>query len=216
MPICLFRILLFLALSLSTPFESWAVSQEQIVSRGLTWAIVSTHDQMDMSNITPEQAIKSLPEPLHLSNINGWESLQEHIHNKLVHFPLALGLLACLFWLLSFKHHEFQISAKLMLVLGAATGLLAILTGENQKQVFQDSPLVEIMQWHEKIGFLSFFLLLSGSVWQFFQSFRKFVFLYTAILILCLLFVGFLGGFISHSHLDSAKSDQSHSEINER
>ncbi|MBT9543887.1 MAG: hypothetical protein IV090_00715 [Candidatus Sericytochromatia bacterium] len=161
-----------------------------------------------MSKITPEQAIQSLPEPTHLSDINLWESIQEHVHNKLVHFPFALGLLACLFWLLSFKQPEFQNPAKLILVLSATTGLLAVITGENQKQVFQDSSLVEIMQWHERSGFFSLFLLLTGSVWQWFQSFRKFIWVYVGLMAFSLLFTGFLGGLLSHSHLEPVNESQ--------
>lgn len=206
------RIIVFSLLLLGVSIESKSMSMAQNTSSRWVKTITPAHDEMDMSKITPEQAIQSLPEPMHLSDINVWESVREHVHNKLVHFPLALGLLACLFWLLSSKQSEFQNPAKFVLVLSASTGLLAVITGENQKQVFQDSPLVEIMQWHEKSGFFSLFLLLTGSVWQWFQSFRKFIWVYVGLMVVALLFTGFLGGLLSHSHLEPVNANQSHQE----
>ncbi len=203
-------VLVFLLLGLS--IESKSISMAQNSSPRLAQAITPAHDEMDMSKITPEQAVQSLPKPIHLSDIKVWESVREHVHNKLVHFPLALGLVACLFWLLSSKQPEFQSPAKLVLVLSATTGLLAVITGENQKQVFQDSPLVEIMQWHEKIGFFSLFLLVTGSLWQWFQSFRKFIWVYVGLMVFALLFTGFLGGLLSHSHLEPVNESQNQQE----
>jgi uncharacterized membrane protein len=160
-------------------------------------------DELDMTHLSAENIEKSLPKPLQIEDLNLLAIISEHLHNKLVHFPVALGLVASLIWLLTFKYPGFEPAAKLILLLAALASILTVLAGESQKDVYQDSQLIEIVAWHEKFGFLSLGLLLLGASWQWFSSFRKIIWIYTLALILSISFTGLLGGVLSHSHLES-------------
>lgn len=161
------------------------------------------HGEMDMSGISPETIAHQLPQPMHLQELDWGDSLRGHVHNKLVHFPLALGLAASLLWLLARRNPDHESAARLLLMGGALIGVASVLTGEAQKGVYDDSPLIEIVGWHEKMGFVSLALLVLGAGWQWHSSWRKVVWPYGIVLVLLMLFTGLLGGIISHGHIAS-------------
>lgn len=155
-----------------------------------------------MSDVTPDAIASSLPQPVHLQELDWGESLTGHVHNKLVHFPLALGLAASLLWVLARRNPGHEPAARLLLIAAAVMGAASVLTGQAQESTYDDSPLIEIVEWHEKMGFASLFLLVLGAGWQWHSSWRKVVWPYGIVLVLLVLFTGLLGGIVSHGHLE--------------
>lgn len=161
-------------------------------------------NELDMSNVTPDTIASQLPRPVHLQELDWADSLTGHVHNKLVHFPLALGLAACLLWVLALGQPGHEPAARLLLIGAALMGAASVLTGEGQKGTYDDSPWIEIVGWHEKMGFVSLALLVLGAGWQWHPSWRKAILPYSFALVGVILFTGLLGGVVSHGHLEPA------------
>lgn len=170
----------------------------------------SAGDALDMTNISPETIASQVPKPVHLQELDWADSLTGHVHNKLVHFPLALGLAACLLWVLALRQPSHEPAARLLLVGAALIGVASVLTGLAQESSYQTSPLIEIVEWHEKMGILTLALLLLGASWQWHASWRQFVWPYGLVLVLVMLFTGLLGGVVSHGHLEPANVAGNH------
>src|SRR5258708_6896858 len=56
-------------------------------------------------------------------------SIPSHMHNRLVHFPIALGLAGCLFLILSRKIENLRPGGRWLLFLAAFSSIVAIFTG---------------------------------------------------------------------------------------
>lgn len=169
--------------------------------------VPSPVDELDMSAVTPAAIASKLPRPVQLQELDWADSMMGHVHNKLVHFPLALGLAASLLWVLALRQPGHEPAARLLLVGAALMGVASVLTGESQKGVYDDSPLIDIVGWHEKMGFVSLGLLLLGAGWQWHKSWRKVVWAYGLLLVGMILFTGLLGGVVSHGHLEPAEGE---------
>lgn len=167
-------------------------------------------DALDMTHISPETIASQVPQPVHLQELDWSDSLTGHVHNKLVHFPLALGLAACLLWVLALRQPGHEPAARLLLAGAALMGLASVLTGQAQKITYETSPLIEIVEWHEKMGFVTLALLMLGAAWQWHASWRKVVWPYGMVLVLVMLFTGLLGGIVSHGHLEPAGAAGAH------
>lgn len=171
-------------------------------------AVAAPADELDMSQVTPEAIASTVPKPVQLQELDWSDSLMGHVHNKLVHFPLALGLAASLLWVFALRQPGHEPAARMLLVAAALMGVASVLTGQGQKGVYDDSPLIDIVGWHEKMGFVSLGLLLLGAGWQWHKSWRRVVWPYGLLLVGMLLFTGLLGGVVSHGHLEPAESEQ--------
>ena len=81
-----------------------------------------------------EAETKSPPEPMRSKEEIMRETMPEHMHNKIVHFPLALGFAGALFLLLSFKWPQYRSGARLLLLLAALAAIAAFFTGRAQEE----------------------------------------------------------------------------------
>ena len=138
-----------------------------------------------------EETIEELP-PLR-------ELLFEHLHNKLVHFPIAFGLAGALFVFLGFKWKEFESPARVMFLLGGIFAIAAYFTGQSQAEAFEDSFLHEYVELHEKLGittgvmlWLSFFMSINPKL-------RRFLWIAAALLVIVISITGFYGGILAHA-----------------
>ena len=126
------------------------------------------------------------------------ESLLDHVHNKLVHFPIALGITAVLFVFLGVRFPELERSAEILVWLAAVSALFAAATGLVQEEVSDASHTHNWVDVHQVLGLLSVGSLF---LWSFFFRFRPFRFLARpwGVVVLILLFLtGAVGGVIAH------------------
>ena len=126
------------------------------------------------------------------------EGIFDHVHNKLVHFPIALGLTAVLFVFLSVRFPDLDRSAEILVWLAAASALFAVATGLLQEDAFETSYKHDWVEVHEVLGLLS-----AGSLflWGFFFRFRPFRFLarpWGVVVLILLSLTGAVGGVIAH------------------
>lgn len=122
-----------------------------------------------------------------------------HLHNKIVHFPLALGLAAAVILVVAPRWPAYQPAARVLLIAGALAAVAAYLTGGAQKDQFDDSPFHSVVELHEKFGIATAIVLWVGVALTFAARARRFMPVYGLLLILLLSATGFLGGVLSHS-----------------
>lgn len=131
-----------------------------------------------------------------------FEALQkgmfDHLHNKLVHFPIALGMVAVLFVFLALRYPSLETSGEILVWLAAASALFAVATGLAQEETLEETFKHDWVEIHEVLG-----LITAGSLfaWGFlfrFRPFRRFTRLWGVVVFLLLAFTGAVGGVIAH------------------
>ena len=122
-----------------------------------------------------------------------------HFHNKIVHFPLALGMAAAVILIVAPRWPAYEPAARLLLIVGALAAVAAYFSGEAQHEPFEDSPFHSVMELHEKFGIGTGITLWAGVALSFWTRARRFMPVYGIFLLLLLSATGFLGGVLSHS-----------------
>lgn len=122
-----------------------------------------------------------------------------HLHNKIVHFPLALGLAAAVLLIVAPRWPAYAPAARVLLVAGALAAVAAYLTGGLQEEAFEDSPFHSVVELHEKFGIATAITLWTGVGLTFWARARRWLPAYGVLLVVLLACTGFLGGVLSHS-----------------
>lgn len=129
-----------------------------------------------------------------------WQTaLTGHLHNKIVHFPLALGLAAAVILLVAPRWPAYEPAARVLLIVGALAAVVAYFSGRAQHEPFEDSPFHSVMELHETLGIVTGITLWLGAGLTFWAPARRFMPFYGILLALVLAATGFLGGVLSHS-----------------
>jgi uncharacterized membrane protein len=141
------------------------------------------------------EKVEAETEPLKLLQAG----LHSHLHNKIVHFTLALGVIGALFYLLSLKWPHFLASARLLLALGLAAGAASIPTGAAQADEFAKGRLHDTLELHALLGKVSLGLSLLLLILTFLPKSRKFAWLVAVAAALLVMVAGGLGGVLATS-----------------
>jgi len=140
------------------------------------------------------------PEDLSAMQVIPWRSaVTSHLHNKIVHFPLAFGLAAAVLFIAAPRWPAYEPAARLLLIVAAAAAVAAYFSGGAQESVFDDSPFHSVVELHEKFGIASALTLFAGVALTFRDGARRYLPAYGVLLVLLLAATGFLGGVLSHS-----------------
>jgi len=140
------------------------------------------------------------PEDLSALQVIPWPSaLTSHLHNKIVHFPLAFGLAAAVLFIVGPRWPAYEPAARLLLIAAAVAAVAAYLSGTAQEGVFDDSPFHSVVELHETFGIASALTMIAGVALSFQARARRFLPAYGVLLLLVLAATGFLGGVLSHS-----------------
>ncbi|MBS3945019.1 MAG: hypothetical protein KGZ42_05935 [Melioribacter sp.] len=130
--------------------------------------------------------------------LNPSEQIFEHMHNKIVHFPIALGAFAFLLTLLNFKWKNFDSAILISVLISLLFSIGAFITGKNQSDPFVGTPKEWIVELHQNLGIV---ILINFFVWTIFlviDKFKKYAWLIGLIAFILILITGFLGGVIAH------------------
>ena len=138
-------------------------------------------------------------EPGALQAIPWQTAFTGHLHNKIVHFPLALGLAAAVLFLVAPRWPAYEPAARVLLIAAALAAVAAYFSGGAQEEPFEDSPFHSVVELHEKFGITTAITLWIGVALTFWARARRFLPVYGLLLILLLSATGFLGGVLSHS-----------------
>ncbi len=125
-------------------------------------------------------------------------SLTEHIHNKLVHFPIALSLVAVLFVWLAVRWPFFETAAEVLVWMAAFSATAAVATGLLQASPFEGTPKAPWVDRHQILGLTTTAALYLWG-WMFrFRPARKGIRLWGIVVALLVSLTGSLGGLLSH------------------
>ena len=139
------------------------------------------------------------PTPPPLVQVPLRDAILEHLHNKVVHFPLAIGCTAALLLLLSYRWPQYWPAAQLLLFLAAASAVAAYFTGRAQAEDVENGPLRIYFQRHETLGTISAVGLWLGWALTLVPRARPWLWLYALLILALLSGTGFLGGIVSHA-----------------
>lgn len=146
-------------------------------------------------NSTVEQADKEEHEE---ETISIGSQLFEHMHNKLVHFPIVFILAGLILTLLSYKKEGYEAAIKIFVGLAFLFGIAAIITGLNQAEPFMDTPKEWIVNIHKLLGIITIALTGIWEILLFSKTNKKYSLVFAVLASLIVLAVGFLGGIIAH------------------
>jgi uncharacterized membrane protein len=151
-----------------------------------------------VNKLVPKQEVVEMKEPEFI--LKPGEQMFAHLHNKIVHFPIALTLVAFLFSLLNIKqqsHCTYQ-SIKILLGISLFAGITAYFTGNNQLTPFIGEPKEWLANTHRLSGIISTSLILIWFVTLFIERTKKYSWVIGSIVTAAILITGFLGGVLAH------------------
>lgn len=124
------------------------------------------------------------------------EAMWSHMHNKIIHFPLALGVTASVLILFARKRPGMLPTIRVLLIVAALIAVGAYFTGKAQEEPFEEGEMHEFVEWHQWFGIASGVCLWAGI---FVSSKPNNLLIPYALTQLVLLSVtGFLGGILAH------------------
>lgn len=128
-------------------------------------------------------------------------ALVEHPHNKIVHFPLALGAAGAVLLLLSYRWPQFGAGARLLLIAAAAFAWIAVRTGLAAEADLRGGGLDLWLERHELAGKWTAGTLTATALLALVKQARIGVWLLALIALALVSLTGFLGGILSHPPL---------------
>jgi uncharacterized membrane protein len=132
------------------------------------------------------------------SEVDFFGSLFSHLHNKIVHFPVALIVISFLFSLLQLKWKNLDLSIKFLVPIAFFTSILAIVTGKFQEEAFENTPKEYLVEIHEKFGYATATLSLLWTAFLFNSKLHKYHLIIGFIIFIVVSIAGFYGGLIAH------------------
>lgn len=126
------------------------------------------------------------------------EEMSSHLHNKIVHFPIAIGILAFFFSLLHLRRKSYEPTVVILVIFGLMFSLLAFFTGINQVEPFVETDKHWVVDLHRYFGIS---ILITYFIWLFFlliEKINKYAWIIGLVVFILILVTGFLGGVIAH------------------
>ncbi len=122
----------------------------------------------------------------------------EHLHNKIVHFPIALGIVLFIFMIVGYKQEVCFRASKIVVLLGLVFAIAAVFAGLNQAEAFEGKKMYEIVVIHRTFGFLVLanYLVMTWAIFS--RQSTKVQLIISAVLALLISAAGFYGGIVSH------------------
>lgn len=132
------------------------------------------------------------------AKLNPSEEIFKHMHNKLVHFPIALGVFAFFLTLLNFKWKNLDAAILITILVALLFSIAAFITGKNQSTSFIGTSKEWIVELHQNIGIA---ILINFFIWTIvliIDKLNKYAWVIGLIAFHLILVAGFLGGVIAH------------------
>lgn len=124
------------------------------------------------------------------------EAMWSHMHNKITHFPLALGVTASVLMLFARKRPEMLTTIRILLIIAALVAVAAYFTGKAQEEPFEKGEMHEFVEWHQWFGIASGVCLWAGIFVSGKPNNLMIPYALTQLLLLSV--TGFLGGILAH------------------
>ncbi|GBD91082.1 hypothetical protein BMS3Abin04_01806 [bacterium BMS3Abin04] len=127
-----------------------------------------------------------------------FDSLFQHIHNKVIHFPIALSIVGILLMILGFKDDKYWSALKILIPFAALMSIVAVLAGLSQAEPFEGTSTYGLVEIHKLLGFGVLASLILWSITLYVEKFKKFVWLFAILTVILISIAGFYGGVIAH------------------
>lgn len=137
----------------------------------------------------------SKEEPMKL---NPSEQMFEHLHNKLVHFPIALGVFAFFLTLLNFKWKNFDSAIMISVLTALLFSVGAFITGKIQSEPFIGTTKEWIVELHQNFGLAVIINLFIWTIFLIIDKLKKYAWIIGLITFMLVLVAGYLGGVVAH------------------
>ena len=122
----------------------------------------------------------------------------EHLHNKLIHFPIALTLIALLLMVVGFKENKYFGAIKIIVPFAAILTIATVITGQGQASPFEGTATYALVETHELLGFGVLAALILWSVALYVEQLKKFIYPIAIITFILVSLAGLYGGVIAH------------------
>ncbi len=126
------------------------------------------------------------------------EQMFVHLHNKIVHFPIAIGVLAFFFSLLHLKRKSYETTVVILVIFGLMFSLVAFFTGINQIEPFIGTSKYWVVDIHRYFGISILITYLLWLIFLLVEKIKKYAWIMGAIIFILIIITGFLGGVIAH------------------
>jgi uncharacterized membrane protein len=143
-----------------------------------------------------EEEDRPQPPPL---VIDARAALFHHMHNKIVHFPIALGSIGALLLLLSYRWPQFGPGARVLLVIAALTAWMAVRSGEAQEADLEGGELGAWLDRHEDFGKWAALALSVAAIAALVKQARPVQWLLALVALGLVGYAAFLGGILAHT-----------------
>ncbi|MGB5893967.1 MAG: hypothetical protein WBG58_07300 [Ignavibacteriaceae bacterium] len=156
---------------------------------------------LDDSLLVIQEAIQDEDELIESTEefgLNAGDALFDHIHNKIVHYPIALALVAFLFAVLGYKDDRYQLVIKIMLLIAGVFAIVAFFSGTNQLDPFIGNPKEWLANTHRLLGIATAILIWIWFLCLSVKSLKKFSMLFAVITVILVSITGLYGGVLSH------------------
>lgn len=122
----------------------------------------------------------------------------EHIHNKVIHFPIALTIIGLLLMVVGYKDDKYLGALKIIIPTAALFTIIAVLSGLNQAEPFEGTATYSLVETHELLGFGVLASLVLWSISFYVKKFRRFIWLFAVLTFVLVSIAGLYGGVIAH------------------
>ncbi len=122
----------------------------------------------------------------------------EHIHNKVIHFPIALTVIGFFLMLLGYKEKKYWDSLKIIIPIAAFFTVIVVLSGLNQAEPFEGKSSYSLVETHELLGFGVLASLIFWSASFYIKKLKRFVWVFALITFALVSIAGLYGGVIAH------------------
>ncbi|CUU00999.1 Uncharacterized membrane protein [Candidatus Kryptobacter tengchongensis] len=127
----------------------------------------------------------------------------EHMHNKVVHFPIACGMVSALFEIISFRFSYFSTPANILLGISSLSAIGAFLSGksieeEYEREVKDNSILHSALELHETFGFVTMIVYSLALVLKFIPKMQRVASVIVILMVPIIGITGYLGGLLAH------------------
>jgi uncharacterized membrane protein len=125
-------------------------------------------------------------------------SIFEHMHNKLVHFPIALSVIALFLLIVGGKENKYLGAIRIIVSFAAVFSVVTVITGILQIGPFVGTPTFELVKVHRLLGFGVLASLILWTISLYVNRFNKFVYFFAILTFLLVTVTGLYGGVIAH------------------
>ncbi len=157
-----------------------------------------TKDQIESNRTKFNNAVKIHSEEDKEIKSVTLNSAFEHIHNKVIYYPIAITVIGILLMLFVYKDNKYNNALKIIIPFAAFFSILSILSGLSQATLFEGAQIYDPVETHK---FLGFGVMASLFFWSFtldIKIINKFIWLFAIITFTLVTRAGLYRGVIAH------------------